>query len=279
MLKAKLDMREFNRLARYLKEHTRGAGRNVMRETAKNFVLAATKLTPPFKGKMGSHVVRQTWGMQRKVGMNAIKGDLLGGTRGEAGKTKRAGIFQTMPEALIRHAASNVNDDGTRYWATKHGQVYGVEEKDFNPSGNQQRMREHHRRYFKNGRMTSAGTGDRVIGRWKWVDKMIIPPAALKQYLKYAYAKVFFAKSGWAKAAAALRAKLPQWITRHKGQGVFAQSSRNGWPQFRVGNAVDYIQDTGDDLRILKFALRLTVRKMKRQLSVTMQKNLLRKRR
>jgi len=264
---------QFSRLAAQLTKATKGKTRNVMKEVARAFVKDCMKMTPPF----GGQPVKESWKAQRDIGMAAIKGDLFGGTRGSQGKTKRVGIFEQMPKAWLDTVIKDQGDDETTvYWHDKSGKPFGAERQLFRPDATSVPMREHHKRYFRGGRMSSAGTKDRQIGRWKWIDKMIVPPQAATRYLRLMQSRVGTAKSGWVKAAQGLGLKgIPKWITRQRGasHGIFKVGRAKGWPQYTVGNSVPYIQSKGRELGIIRRALRFRIVAMRKQLASTLRAN------
>jgi len=264
---------QFSRLANKLVKETRGDTRDVWKEVARAFVKDCMKMTPPF----GGQPVKESWKAQRDIGMAAIVGDLFGGTRGSQGKTKRVGIFEQMPKAWLDTVIKDQGDDeATVYWHDKSGKAFGAERRLFRPDANSVPMRQHHRRYFQNGRMSSAGTKDRHIGRWKWIDKMIIPPQAATRYLRLIQSRVGNAKSGWVKAAQGLGLKgVPKWISRQRGasHGIFEIGRAEGWPAYTIGNGVPYIQAKGRELGIIQRAIRFRLVAMRKQLLSTMRKN------
>ena len=274
MVNLSIESKQFARLAAKLTRVTRGKTRNVLKEVARAFVKDCMKMTPPF----GDRPVKESWKTQRDIGMAAIKLDLFGGRRGSLGKTKRVGVFETMPKAWLQKVIDERGEDfqETVYWHDKSGKAYGAERKLFKPSANQSEMREHHKKYFRNGRMSAAGTKDRRIGRWVWIDKMIVPPEAADQYLKLMQSRVGNAKAGWMQAATALGVKsIPQWISRQRGtgSGVYKVTTHKGWPAYTVGNAVPYIQEKGRELGIIKRGLKYRIHAMKKQLVMTLRKN------
>jgi hypothetical protein len=107
-----IESKQFARLAAKLTRVTRGKTRNVLKEVARAFVKDCMKMTPPF----GDRPVKESWKTQRDIGMAAIKGDLFGGSRGSQRKTKRVGVFETMPkawmESLIAQRGGDCDFDG-----------------------------------------------------------------------------------------------------------------------------------------------------------------------
>lgn len=158
---------------------------------------------------------------------NSIRGDLLGRYNGG-----QPGIFYSAPLALLRKWY-NISPTGmVRTWATKDGRVYGTESDLYRPNASMAEMESHHRRYFKNGRMTKAGHFTRDIGRWKFIDKMVVGKTAAAAYLRRVLQRVGWSKAGWITAAlhvggrvpAGGRLRVPMWVLRHArkapGRGV-----------------------------------------------------------
>jgi hypothetical protein len=270
VLNLSIERNQFGRLAGRLVRETKHTTRNVWLEIARQFTKDCIKLTPPFGGRPA----KESFKTQRDIGMAAIKGDLFGGTRGSQGKTKRIGIFSGMPAPMLQHLDKLNDGETTVKWTNKDGQAYGAERTLFRPNATKAEMREHHKRYFRNGRMSSAGTKDRKIGRWQWIDKMIVPEAAAKFYLKWMQGRVGHAKSGWTAAVRGLGVKgIPQWITRMGGAGVFKKSGVGKWPTFTIGNRIGWIQAKGRELGIIKQAFKFRIHAMKKQLAMTLRKN------
>lgn len=145
----------------------------------------------------------------KKQGEGAIKRDLLGGR-------KRAGIFSVLPDSLIAQAESYPNGS-TRMFVTKTGQVFGTETANFRPNASTSEMRAHHKKYFQNGRMSQAGGRTRDIGRWKFVDKMVVSQSAMDAYLRLIQARVGMFAASQMGAASDLGglSKVPAWVRRH----------------------------------------------------------------
>ena len=128
-------------------------------------------------------------------------------------------IFTALPDSLINHAVNDLpvslTSDSQKLWVTKAGRVYGVEKRLFRPDATIEQMYDHHRRYFKNGRMTQAGTYERQIGRWIFIDKMVVRYSAYNRYLRYVREKMGILAGGWADAAAQLKVRMPKIALRH----------------------------------------------------------------
>lgn len=169
--------------------------------------------TQPFGNKTGGE----------KVGTAAIARDLLGGK-------KRYGIFAPVTPFLAQNA-KEYSTGNIRLFAKKNGEVYGTDRAHFLPSANASTLRGIHKKAFANGRMSSAGSRTRDIGRWKFIDKYFVPQDALGSYLASVQAKVGLAKSGWAACAKQLKKivggsmtrGIPSWVTRHLGDYAFGK--------------------------------------------------------
>ena len=102
----------------------------------------------------------------------------------------------------------------------------------------------------------------RVRGRFRNV--FIKNEASLRRYIREKQDHVGKAKSGWKQAASMVGFSLPAWITKHTGgAGIAEQRLTGDRPFLRVGNLIDWIQDSGAGLRIVQRALDNRVRNMK----------------
>ena len=151
-------------------------------------------------------------------GEAAIKRDLLGGK-------KRAGIFAPVSPAIEEGFRFSKSSDNVRLFAKKNGEVYGTEKRLFRPDASASTLRSFHKQYFVKGKMSSAGSRDRKIGRWIFLDRMFVDPSTLSDYVASVQKRVGIAKSGWASCAKQLRSVvsgsmtrgIPRWVTRHLG--------------------------------------------------------------
>lgn len=165
--------------------------------------------TQPFGDKTGGE----------KVGEKAITRDLLG--RSGA----RPGIFAPISGAVEAGFEFYKTSNNVRLFVTKDGRVYGTDKSFFRPDASVGDMAAFHRGKFVNGKMSSAGSRTRDVGRWKFIEKMFVPPGTLDDFMKAQFARVGIAKSGWAACANQLRRVVsgsmtrgnPGWVTRHLG--------------------------------------------------------------
>lgn len=152
----------------------------------------------------------------REQGEAAIVRDLMGGRR-------RAGIFAPMDPAMLARfesVASKREPEAIRLFVTKRGDVYGVDRALYRPNASVQEMRDHHLQYFRNGRMSSAGGRTRDVGRWKFIDKMVVAVQAMQAYVASVFGRVGKLASGWIPLADALGATIPAWIKRHRASAM-----------------------------------------------------------
>jgi hypothetical protein len=178
----------------------------VLRIHARLVCVELSRRTQPFGDKSG----------EEKVGASAIARDLLGGK-------KRYGIFAPITDFMAQNAEEN--GSGTiRLFAKKNGEVYGTDQAHFLTNATPATMRGIHKGAFKNGQVSSAGTSDRKIGRWIFINKYFVPKSSLSEYVAAQQAKVGIAKSGWAACAKQLKTGkgsatrgIPRWVTRHLG--------------------------------------------------------------
>jgi hypothetical protein len=172
----------------------------------------------------------QPFGTETRDGEKAIARDLLGGK-------KRYGIFSTLT-AFVASNYERYKTGNIRLFVKKDGTVYGTDTAHFLDGATAATLRQIHKGAFQNGRMSSAGSGTRNIGRWKFVDKYFVPDSTLSDYVKSQQAKSGMAKSGWAACAKQLKKVvsgsmtrgIPKWVTRHLGDYNF------GTVEDRTGN-------------------------------------------
>jgi hypothetical protein len=148
----------------------------------------------------------------KQVGEKAIVKDLLGRNM------QRAGIFSVIGQA-IGNNYEEYSTGNVRLFVRKDGSVYGTDKSHFRPDATEGDMRSFHKRFFKNGKMSSAGSRTRDIGRWKFIEKMFVNQGAMDSYLEARYRTVGWAKAGWAACAKELRK-------------VFTGSAVKGIPEF-----------------------------------------------
>lgn len=159
----------------------------------------------------------QPFGNDQKVGEKAIARDLLGGK-------KRYGIFAPLTGFMAANA-EEYSTGNVRLFVKKDGTVYGTDKAHFLTDATASTMRQIHKSAFQNGKMSSAGSRSRDIGRWKFIDKYFVPGGTLDDYVKSQTAKSGLAKSGWAACANQLKKVIsgsmtrgiPKWVTRHLG--------------------------------------------------------------
>jgi hypothetical protein len=137
--------------------------------------------------------------------------DLVGGKN-------RGGIFFVLNDGLTAQIQAGLDaglGNNVRLFVTKDGRVFGCERALFRPDASIETMFTHHQRYWKNGRMTQAGGMTRDIGRWKFVDKMVVSVTAFEAYKKYVYEKIGILIGGWHEAAKKLKVRTPPIVKKH----------------------------------------------------------------
>ncbi len=255
----KVDDSGFGRL---IKDYAAAALITVQQAFAEQAMLLANELvhrTPPFPGKklkrmmeikdqreqlasaggiMGPFVPKAKFRDPEIESMGALK---IGKRRVE--KDIRRVIYgakgATMPARKMPQVYKGQNPQPSLDWgilqrcehkeavlifATKSGQVYGVDFERFNPNATIADMRKTHEAHrIKRGHVTTAGTGDRVVGRWRWVDALVTKEERVKAFIKHKQNYVGQAKGGWGTSFAELGGSLSPkgWIGKHAfGTGV-----------------------------------------------------------
>jgi hypothetical protein len=210
----------------------------------------------------------------KAVGEKAIVRDLLG--RG----MQRAGIFSVIGQAISNsyqeYATGNI-----RLFVRKDGTVYGTDRAHFMPDATESDMRAFHKRFFVGGKMSSAGSRTRDIGRWRFIEKMFVPQGAMDSYTQARLKTVGWAKAGWASCAKELRKVftgsavkgIPNFVRRHNSYNsdVIDQTSNAAEPSVTLINTTPYIDKILPITEQIN-ALAVVKAKMKRQLETILKK-------
>ena len=183
----------------------------VVRTDAMGFVRDIIAITPP-----GSNNKPIRSGGDN--GVSAIKQAKIKIYRDLVGGNNRGGIFFVLNDGLTAQIQAGLDaglGNNVRLFVTKDGRVFGCERALFRPDASIETMFTHHQRYWKNGRMTQAGGRTRDIGRWKFVDKMVVSVTAFEAYKKYVYEKIGILIGGWHEAAKKLKVRTPPIVKKH----------------------------------------------------------------
>lgn len=207
----------------------------VVRTDAMGFVRDIIAVTPPGSKKTPLRSGGDNGRAAIKQAKIKIHRDLVGGN-------KRGGIFMPLKDGLIAQIQAGLDaglGNNVRLFATKDGRVYGVERALFRPDATIEAMFDHHKRYWKNGRMTQAGGRSRDIGRWKFVDKMVVSESAFNRYKQYVYDKIGILAGGWHEAAKKLKVRVPSIVEKHSSGSaeIIIQASSF---MVRIANPVTY---------------------------------------
>ena len=204
--------------------------------------------TPPYSGKVvqkilgsqGKSLSRQSADISnltaRKVGERRVEKDIKRVILGIR-NTSRAPV-EAQPDVIVSQtrpdSATHSNElewgirqkvegrNAIRIYADRQGNVYGVDEELFAPHATRDQMEKHHRKFRdKRGRVTTAGSADKIVGRWKWIQKLVTSEPIQKTYIKAKKLMVGQAKGGWADAFIKLGGRMSAggWIGRHRKAG------------------------------------------------------------
>lgn len=255
-----VDLAEFERQFSRFALLSRRSLEDEFRHQVKGLIKEVVDITPPAHGK-------GTRGRARKMGQKKIATDLVGGGSGRG--RRRAGVFTVLSDSLIDSAIETGAYEGgenVRLWVTKDGRVYGTQRHFFRPDASMTEMRAHHKRYFKNGEMSRAGTYTRDIARWRWIDQMVVRVSTFNRYLKSQQRKVGFYAAGFAPALAGTRQPLPVYMRGHVTEGTFVLSLGDTTLEMRAANRVGYSRLDRHLRRRVEWAARAQAGKMERQI-------------
>lgn len=230
-----------------------------LQNQARGVLKEVLSVTPPFNQN------NKSISSAKGAGLSAIRRDLAGG--GHKRGSRRAGVFVVLPDHMIESALDTglYQTENVRLFVRKDGTVYGTEKQYFKPNASMQELRDHHRRYFRNGKMTTAGSYERNIGRWKFLDQMVIRRSTFERYLKTLEPRVGFLGGGFRSAAAGLKVAIPLFMRRHSSPGGLVMNLTGDDLSIIIKNDVRYAGETRDLARRFEWAIGVQQNKMERQ--------------
>ncbi|MEQ1843274.1 MAG: hypothetical protein ABL994_22955 [Verrucomicrobiales bacterium] len=263
-----IDLTTFGRQFREFMVYSTRSIEEEFRLQCKGLMTEVIDITPPATGK-------GTRGKARNLGRSAIRRDLVG-YGGFARHQKRAGIFTVLSDSLIDSAIETGAYEGgenVKLWVRKDGTVYGTQQHYFRPDASMSEMRDHHKRFFKNGKMSQAGAFTREIGRWKWIDQMVVRESTFDRYLKSVERKVGLYAAGWRPGAEGIGVTVPPYMKGHSAIGGFHLTFTGADLSMGVINAVGFGSIDRDMRRRIQWAADNQARKMERQLPYIIRKH------
>ena len=154
---------------------------------------------------------------------------------------------------------------------TSRGAVFGVENRLMNLRGDFNAMERYHKRNrLKNGRTTAAGSWDKRIGRWKFVDRMVVSRRVYDKYLqKRVFPKVGLLKSGWIARNAPYEIKAPRWVRKAGERFLKHGRYSDQMDLFASGflKLINLAPHAADREGLVKIAMRTRVRDLQRHAS------------
>ena len=109
-----------------------------------------------------------------------------------------------------------------RVFATKRGEVYGVDLMSFRPDAQLAELQAlHERQRGARGRVSLAGMKDRRIGRWHWMETIVTLERSVAAYVKSKCRNVGQARGGWADGYIQMGGRLSPrgWVGYHRRWG------------------------------------------------------------
>lgn len=226
----------------------------VLRDQGRLFTRDVAKYTPP----TGRTPNNESWSAQKRAGEEAIKNDMLAFAR----PIKSLSVISDPKNKVLRERLKNMIDRKDYKTLIAVLQKLGVPitrvfEKF--PTEIYDKFR---------------GKNSKRIRKGKAQPWFVIDSASYAAELKNRQKKVGEAKSGWRRAAAILKATLPGWVTRRKGDGgIVDDTGKKAEQSITLWNAVEYAQRWGASIRILDRAMDNRIRSMKVQTEHIIKKN------
>jgi hypothetical protein len=236
-----LDMVQANRELTDLARSLGLALRDLMYDQARLLAQDAVRRVRPGGPKEGPAA-------QKKAGIKAISDDLsrIIVPFGEGASTSM--LKDMQQQGLIA-------GDSSKVFKTKSGAVYGVENDFVKMTASNKELEKFHNsfRSSKTGRVTTAGTYTKDIGRWKFVDKMHVPDRVAQRFLRHKIKKVGQLKAGFVPAADYFASLLgntakaiPSWVRKQSakmGTQINAVNQTTGVGSIVVSNMVPYAEN------------------------------------
>lgn len=247
------DPREFSRAATDLMAAQRKSGAEIIKQQGRLFVRDVVRATPPF----GSHAFSQgSSNVGRRIGEAAVSRDI-------------SKVFVTPSRLRVLSQPQNPKLYERLKKVIRSGDTAAVEAIFRNLNIHVKGVllaasRDVHKRSLNKRGHYMRGNS-----------YFVLRENSVKQYIRQEQSHVGRAKAGWARAAAGLGEKLPNWITRHSEPGLFIDDTANGdKPSVTIGNLVDYAQQFEGQLNIVQAALQNRVRSMRTQTEKILEHNL-----
>ena len=255
--------------------------------------------TPPFSGKsivkilgtQGASLSRQNADIEnltaRKVGERRVTKDIK---RIILGVKNTKPPVQNRPDVIVSQvrpdAANHSNElefgirtkvegrPAIRIYADRNGNVYGVDEELFLPKATMDQLEKHHRKFRDSrGRVTTAGSADLIVGRWKWITKLVTAEPIQQAYIKAKKLMVGQAKGGWAASFVKLGGKMSKsgWVGRHMKAGYCVANFGKDKIRIEMTNKSEWA-DGGDPDRIVEASLKGRAESLKASIEREMKK-------
>lgn len=178
--------------------------KNLFDGIARNTRQSTPDLLESVAGLWATDLVRQTWPKKLSDGTKRVAKDI-----GRVVMEKDADVLAEW-EAV----AGGVTFPA-RVFRRKDGTVYAVENSLIMFDGS--KLGQHHEslRSQTTGRVTRAGDYDRSIGRWKFVNRAVVPGGVKRKFIRDKQKSVGRLKAGWSAGVERFKGKAPSWVTRH----------------------------------------------------------------
>lgn len=188
--------------------------------------------TPPFAGKSIVKMLGAQGKVLRETDIEDLSAKKVGERRVE--KDIRRVVYGVNGAQLVGDKSKHPNwtdwgvlqrcedKQAVRIFATKSGEVYGVDTAQWAPQASNEDLAKHHNaNRTKRGRVTTAGARTRNVGRWRWLDVIVTKEQRVKSYIREKLKMVGQAKGGWAAGFMKLggRMSMRGWIGRHSDAG------------------------------------------------------------
>lgn len=183
--------------------------------------------------------------------------------------------FGAVSDGMRNNIIESVGGEAAvRIFAKKDGTVYGVDRKLYRPDATIEEMAKFHQsKRDRRGRVGEAGQRTRDIGRWKFLDVMVVPAGVLNEYIRSVKSRVGRAKGGWADGTMKLGGKVAQWIAVHARTAGYFRDALDGPEGALIWDNRSEWTNRGDEDRIVENSIKSRTQAIAKRIKYELKKS------
>lgn len=214
---------------------------------------AGVRDTVRYQGRLlGEKVISLTPPRNRAQGRKAVAADI---------RRVILGLEDLPPSTQVQLVEKG--ETVVRAFIAKDGTVYGVDRAMYRPEATQDEISRYHQSLRgARGRVSRAGSQTRDIGRWKFMEKLVVTKESLDEYIRTVQARVGRGKGGWAGGTLALGGNVAGWVAEHaRTAGTFVDGTNERNPFIFWENKSEWASG-GDEDRVMQNAMQSRIQQI-----------------